>query len=104
MREFIDQRDRGPSSQCAIEIEVAQCVAAVGNLYRWHLLETFEQAFSFDATMRLDVTDHHIGARRSCSSRGFQHGVCLANAGRGTEENSQATPARACLVALHIDE
>ena len=50
--------------------------------------------------MGLDVPDDQIDAGRPRRARRFEHGVGLADAGHGAEEDFQTPPAFGCFVVL----
>ena len=69
-----------------------------------NLRQTFEQAFRLGAAVRLHVSDDDVGAAGQGGARGLEHGVGLADARRGAEENAQPTAPRLGLCSLDVGQ
>jgi hypothetical protein len=87
--QFVHQDQRRAPRQCSVEIELLQHTAAIGDLTQGQPFETGDQRLCFLAAVGLDDADDDIAAKFLLPSRGTEHGVGLADAGRGAEENLQ---------------
>ena len=100
MREFVDQQHGRVAAECRVQVEFAPRDAAVAHLEVGQALEAFEQALGLGASVRLDVADDDVAAGRARAARRLEHRIGLANAGRGPEEDAQASARGARLLAL----
>jgi hypothetical protein len=102
VRELIDQDDRGGARERRVEIELAAYDAAIAHRQEGQLREAFEQSFRLGPPMRLDVAHDDIGAAGQRRARSLEHGIGLADARRGAEENAQPPAPRPGLLSLHV--
>ena len=102
MREFVDQQDLGTPPERRVEVELLPHHAAVADGLCRQALERLEQALGLVAAMRLDVADDDVGPGRLGGERRLEHGVGLADAGRGAEEDPQSPAARPRLLGLDL--
>ncbi len=95
MGQLVDQQHRGLARQRGIQVKLGEvALAAVRQLVtygppRQHF-QAFDQRRRLGATVRLHQAHDDIDALPLQFARGRQHGVGLAHAGRGAEENLQA--------------
>jgi len=89
MREFIDKRDLRAARDDRIEVHLLNRLTAILDLFTWHDFEAFDESLGFLAAVRLDNADDDVVAVLLPRPRGFQHRIRLADAGGGTDEDSQ---------------
>src|SRR5882762_12026141 len=87
-----------------IKIELVSHQSAVIYRKRWQPLQAFEKPFSFDATVGLDITDHHVGSARAKAAGRLEHGVGFTDAGGCAEEDTQPSTFGARLVGLNVSK
>ena len=104
MRQLIDEQNGRMARERRIQIELLAHDAAVTHRQGRQPLQAFEQPLGLDATVRLDIADDHIGAGGAQAPRGLQHGVGLADAGGGAEEDAQTPALGAGLLGLDVSE
>jgi len=68
------------------------------------MFEALEEALGLRSTVRLDVPNDDVRARRARRMGRFQHRVRLADASPCAEEDAQPAPLRPGLLALDIRE
>ncbi len=89
VRQLVDQYQLGMRFERCVKIELQQLGAAIFNFAPRQNIEPENERLRLGTNVRLDVADDHIDAFLSDFSRGFEHGVGLAYAGSGAEENLQ---------------
>ena len=108
VRQFIDDQHGRVAGQRGVEVEFAGRrlgrVRAAFGAASWQQLQPLKLRCGLAATVRLDQTDHHVGALRTQLLRGFQHRVGLADAGRCAEEDLQLAPSRPGCFGLRAGE
>ena len=67
---------------------------------RGERLEPREQRLGLGAAVGLDAADDHVDALSAGAARGLEHGVGLADAGGGAEEDLQPAARRAAFALL----
>ena len=87
--ELVDQHDLRPARDDGVEVHLLEPLAAVLDAPARNDLEPFQQRFGFLAAVRLDDADHNVVAVLAPGARRLQHGVGLADAGRGADEDPQ---------------
>ena len=88
--ELVDDDQLGPAAQRAVEIELLDLAALPAHDAARQDFETVRQRFGLGARMGLDQADDDVDALLAQQLRALQHGVGLADAGRGAEEHQQA--------------
>ena len=101
VREFVHQQQRRLARERRVEVELVQAGAAVLGDAERQLLQPFEQALGLLAAVRFDVADHDVRALGLAFARGLEHGVGLAHAGAGAEENLELAALLPGFVLLH---
>ena len=91
--ELVDQDQRRPASEGAVEVEVVERRSPVLDRATGKHLEALEQRFRLDPAMRLHETNDDVHAVITLFTSSFQHGVRLADAGGRTEEHLQLATA-----------
>ena len=86
---FIDQQQARPARQRRVEVELLHDLVAVDDRLARQNLEAFDQLLGLAPAMGLDQTGDDIAPARFLGAGGGQHGVGLADAGRGAEKNLQ---------------
>jgi hypothetical protein len=89
--EFVDDDQLGLARQSRVQIKFVEGAAVIFDLTPRKDFEPFDERARFGAAMRLGKPNDNIDAFISQASRVLQHGVGLADAGRGPEENLQTT-------------
>ena len=102
MGEFIDQQDRRVTRQRGVQIELGARQVAIADSEGRQAGKALGQPLGFNPSMRLDVPQHHVGPRGAHRARGLEHGVRLAHAGRGAEEDTQPPATRPGLFGLNM--
>ena len=90
--ELVDDDQLGLARQRRVEVEFLDRAAVILDLAPRQDFEPFDERARLGAAMRLDEPDDDIDAFVLQAPRVLQHGVGLADAGRGAEEHLQ--PAR----------
>ena len=86
---FVDQQQARPARQRRVEIELLHDLVAIDDRLARQELEAFDQLLGLAAAVRFDQAGDDIASARLLGARGGQHGVGLADAGRGAEKNLQ---------------
>ena len=92
VRQFIDDDDAGPARERGVDVEFFEIVALIGDDAARQNLEPVEQRRRFGASVRLDDADDDVGAVGLEAAGARQHGVGLADAGRGAEKDGELAP------------
>ena len=92
MGEFIYQQQVWMPSQRGIQIELAQCHAAIRHAARFQLSKSIEQRDRIGTIMRFHITNDDIAPFRSFTLSRLQHCERLADPRRIAEENLQPPP------------
>ena len=100
MRQLVDHQYRGVARERGVEIEFAARDAPIFHLEHGQLLEPADQAFRFETAVGLDVSNDQVDAGGARRARRLEHGVGLADARDGAEEDFQAPPAFGCFVVF----
>ena len=87
--EFVDDDQLGLALERRVEIEFVDRAAVVFNPAPRQDLESFDQRARLGAAVRLDEPDDDVDAFVLQAPRVLQHGVGLADAGRGADKNLQ---------------
>jgi hypothetical protein len=98
VRQLVHQDQGRLQRQRGVEVELGQLLAAVGHAARRQLRQAGQHGGGLGAAVGLDHADQHR-LPSACSARGGgQHGVGLADAGRGAEVDAQLARAarRSC--------
>ena len=90
--EFVNDDQLGLARERRVQIKFIERAPVVFNLAPRQDFEPFDERARFGAAMRLDEPDDDIDALVLQALRVLQHGVGLADSGRGAEKNLQ--PAR----------
>ena len=98
--ELVDQDQRRPASEGAVEVEVAERRSPVLDGATGKHLKALEQRFCLDPAVRLHEAHHHIHAVIALFTSGFEHGVRLADARSCAEEHLQLATTTARLFFL----
>ena len=89
VREFVDDDELGLARQGGVDVEFLEGAAAIFDLAARQDFQTFRQGARFRPTVRLDETDDDVDAVQLQGPRLRQHGVGLADAGRGAQKDAQ---------------
>ena len=89
VRELVDEDHRGPARERGVEVEFPQCRSAVGDHPSRQDVESVEQRFRLGPPVCLDVADDDVHPVRLEGAGGLEHGVGLADAGGGAEEEHE---------------
>ena len=100
----IRTKSRRLARQCPIQIEFGQHASPVGYFHRRNAFDTVGHRLGFDASVGFDHADDRIHSLDELLARGRKHGACLADPGRGAEEDLQPSAAGARLVLPHPGE
>ena len=87
VRELVDEHQRRPALEDAVEVHFLEHTAAVGQRAPRQDLESLGQCRRFLAAMRLDDADDDIDPVRLTPPSREQHLVGLADTGRGAKED-----------------
>ena len=87
--ELVDDDQLGLARQRRVQIKFLEGAAVVFDPASRQNFEPFDERARFGAAMRLDEPDDDIDALTLEAPRVLQHGVGLADAGRGAEKNLQ---------------
>ena len=87
--ELVDDDQLGLALERRVDVEFFESAPVVFNLAPGQDFEPFDERARFGATMRLDEPDDDIDAFVLQAPGVLQHGVGLADAGRGAEEDLQ---------------
>ena len=90
MGEFIDQQERRPASERAINVKLVERLAAIGDAAARQDLQPIDQRHGFCATVRLDHACDHIEALGFEPSCAGQHRIGLAHPRGHAEIDFQA--------------
>ena len=90
--ELDDDDERRPAREDGVQVHLLEGLAPVLETALRDRLEPIEQGLGLRAAVRLDDTDHDIGALSPLLPRGLQHRIGLADAGRGTDEDLEPAP------------
>ncbi len=104
MRELVHEQDGGMPGESGVQVELLPNDAAISDRQRRQMLEALGEPLGLDAAMRLEIADHDVGAGRLGGARRLQHGVGLADAGGGAEEDAQPAAGGAGLLGLDVGE
>ena len=94
VRELIHQGDLRPAGEDRVQIHLFEGDPAVRQLGAGDDFEAVEQRAGQPASVRLSERDHHIGSAFGPAMSFAEHGVGLADAGRGSEVNPQVPTSR----------
>ena len=86
---FVDQQQARPARQRRVEIELLHHLVAVDDRLARQDLEAFDQLLGFAAAVGLDQPGDDVAPAGLLAARRREHGVGLADAGRGAEKNLQ---------------
>jgi hypothetical protein len=89
VRQLVDDQDGRPAAQGRVDVEFLAYDAAVPHGQGRQPLEAFHEPLGFHPAVRLDVADHDVPAGGLRDARRLQHGVGLADARGGAEEDAQ---------------
>ena len=92
VRQLVDQDERGAARERRVQVELLQRAAAHGGAAQRQALEAGGHGLGLAAPMGLDHAHDDVEAAVAQAPRRREHGVGLAHAGRGAEEDLQATP------------
>ncbi len=92
VREFVDDRDRGPAREHGVDVHLGERRATVGDLLARDDLQPVEQRGRPGTAMGLDEADDHVGAPVPTPVRLVKGGERLAHARRRTEVDPQSSP------------
>ena len=104
VRELVDQDQRRAALERAVEVELADLRAAILDDPWRQNFEAFQQRGRFGAAVRFDHADHHIASLGALFARFREHGVGLADAGGGAEEDFEPAAAAFRFLALDLGE
>ncbi len=99
VRELVEQQHAGLARERLVDVELQEPHAAVLDLARRQPLEALGERRRLGPPVRLDPADHHVDTRGALGARRLEHGVGLADAGGGAEEDLEASALRVGLVA-----
>src|SRR5471030_2260485 len=102
MRQFVHQDQRRPALQRRVDIEFGDALAAIFDRLQGQHIEAVEHGRRLGAAVGLDHADQHLLAIALQFTRGGQHGVGLADAGRGAEIDAQLAARGAPFLRLHL--
>ena len=102
VRELVDEKERGPALERRVEIEFLDRRALDVEHQRRQLLEALEQRRGLRAPVRLEQTDHDVGAAPAQGLRRGEHGEGLAYAGGSAEEDLEPPALLARGRRLHL--
>ena len=102
--ELVDEDQRGPARERAVEVELAQRPALEGNLDLRQHRQVGDERLGLLASMRLDDADEDVLALVAQRARGREHRERLADAGGRAEVDAQASAPRGRLARLHLGE
>ena len=100
VRELVDENERRPACERAVEIELAQHPLAVAHFLQRQHFETGGQRLRLGTAVGLDDADDDVDALLALGARRRQHGEGLADAGRSPEEDLQLAALRLGLLLL----
>ncbi|VVN48175.1 hypothetical protein PS662_06084 [Pseudomonas fluorescens] len=93
VRQFIHQHQFRLGFDQAVEVHFFEHHATVFRAYQRLLRQAAEQCFGLGAAMGLDHTGDDFYALAQLGMGGLQHGVGLADTGRGAKENLEPATA-----------
>ncbi len=91
VRQLVDQGQPRLACQQCIQVEFFQHAALVTHAGARQQRQAFQQRRGFAAPVRFHHAGHHIHALAQALARPRQHGVGLADPGRGAQEHRQPT-------------
>ena len=86
---FVDQQQARPARERRVEVELLHDLIAVDDRLARQDVEAFDQLLGLAPAVRLDQAGHNVAPTRFLGAGGGEHGVGLADAGRGAEKNLQ---------------
>jgi hypothetical protein len=98
MRELVDDGELRLAPEQRVEVHLGEDAAAIHQAPPRQDLETAQQGLGLGAPVRFDHTDHDVDALAATLLRRLEHGVGLADARVGAEENLE--PAAPLLLGL----
>jgi hypothetical protein len=104
MRQLIDQDQLGVAGQRGVDIELFQRRTAILDQAARQQLEIVNQRLGLGTPVRLDIASDDIHAGGALLVSGLEHGIGLADAGGGAEEDFQTALGRASLFGLDAGE
>ena len=87
--EFVDQHDLRFARDDGVDVHLLEPLAAVLDAPARNNLQSVQQRFGFLAAVRLHDPDDNVVAVLAPRARRLQHGVGLADAGGGADEDPQ---------------
>ena len=104
VRQLVHQQQAGAAGQGCVKVELLESDAAILQAAPRELRHALEQGGGLGPAVGLDHADHDVHALPGLGARRLQHGVGLAHAGRGAEEDLEAPAARLPLLLANPGE
>jgi hypothetical protein len=89
MGKFVYDNKLGLARQRGVDVEFLNETATIITLAPGHGFQALGKGLRFAPPMGFGEADHHVEAIGLCGPRSREHGICLANARRRAEENSE---------------
>ena len=96
VRELVDEQKSRLARERLVEVELAQDLVDVDRRLARDDLEAVEQRLRLAPSVRLDEADDDVAPLGLLGARRRQHGVSLADAGRGAQKNLETAALPSC--------
>ena len=102
--QFVDEENARPADEGGFEIELSQLGVAVLDEARGKDLQAAQKGLGLAPAVGFDDADEHVDALGFARLGGLEHGIGLADAGGGAEEDLQLAAAEASFLLLRLLE